>query len=304
MKRVLHALIVPISLLCMALLVIDQWRQIADVGWSIDPQLLILSLIGLLVLFFLDAFGWHLILRSLDQEIAAKQSIRIWILSSLTRYLPGGFWPYVSRASLAAEQGVGIATSSISLYIETLLLVASALAVGFPAFMGAAGIAVHPALVLVVLLACGALLHPKAISLLRLIPGRIGEAVATVRLPPLSRVIGLYIYYVLFWVLFGIVFVCFAYTIHPIPVSYWIHVGTTISLAFAIGFVLVFFPGGIGIREATLYFLLQPLLPHTACLLISIGSRLWIMLGEGLSLLLVSLWRRPRRATTSQSGGA
>lgn len=302
MKRVLHALIVPISLLGMALLVMDQWSQIADIGWSIDLQLLVVSLIGLVALFFLDAFGWHLILRSLDQEIAVKQSIRIWILSSLTRYLPGGFWPYVSRASLATEQGVGIATSTISLYIETLLLIASALAVGFPAFMGAAGIGVHPALVLVVILACGALLHPKAISLLRIIPGRPGKAIAAVRLPPLSRVLGLYMYYVLFWVIFGIVFVCFVYTIHPIPVSYWIYIGSTICLAFAIGFVLVFFPGGIGIREATLYFLLQPLLPHTACLLISIGSRLWIMLGEGLSLLLISVWKKPRRAPTSQSG--
>lgn len=302
MKRVLHALIVPLSLLCMVLLVVDQWRQIAGVGWSIDPQLLLLSLVGLLALFFVDAFGWHLILRSLDQEITAKQSIRIWILSSLTRYVPGGFWPYISRASLATEQGVRVATSTISLYIETLLLIASSLAVGFPAFMGAAGIAVHPALVLVVILACGALLHPKAISLLCLIPGRIGKAIATVRLPPLSRIIGLYIYYVLFWVIFAVVFVCFVYAVHPIPVSYWTHIGSTISLAFAIGFVLVFFPGGIGVREATLYFLLQPLLPHTACLLISIGSRLWIMLGEGFSLLLVLIWTGPRRTTTSQSG--
>ncbi len=304
MKRVLHALIVPISLLCMALLIIDQWRRIADLGWSIDPQLLVLSLIGLLVLFFLDAFGWHLILRSLDQQIAAKQSIRIWILSSLTRYLPGGFWPYVSRASLASEHGVGIATSSISLYIETLLLIASSLAVGFPALMGAAGIAVHPALVLIVILACGTLLHPKVISLLCLIPGRIGEAVATVHLPRLRRIIGLYIYYVLFWLIFAVVFVCFVYAIHPIPVSYWTHVGSTISLAFAIGFVLIFFPGGIGVREATLYVLLQPLLPHTACLLISIGSRLWVMLGEGFSLLLVLLWGGRHRTTTSQSGRA
>lgn len=304
MKRVLHALIVPLSLLCMTFLVIAQWRQIADVGWSIDPQLLIVSLVGLVALFFVDAFGWHLILRSLDQQIAAKQSIRIWILSSLTRYLPGGFWPYISRASLATEQGVGIATSSISLYIETLLLTASSLAVGFPALMGAAGVAVHPALVLLVVLACGTLLHPKAISLLSLIPGRIGEAMATVRLPPFSRIIGLYIYYVSFWLIFAVVFVCFVYAIHPISASYWAHVGSTISLAFAIGFVLVFFPGGIGVREATLYLLLQPLLPHTACLLISIGSRLWVMLGEGVSLLLVLLWRGPRRTTTSQSGRA
>jgi glycosyltransferase 2 family protein len=303
MKRVLHALIVPISLLCMALLIMGQWRQIADISWSIDSQLLILSLIGLIVLFFIDAFGWHLILRSLGQRITAKQSIRVWILSSLTRYLPGGFWPYVSRASLATEHGVGIASSSISLYIETLLLVASALAVGFPALMGAAGLHVHPALVLLVILACGALLHPKSISLLYFIPGSIGKAIATVRLPRLSHIIGLYIYYVLFWAIFAVVFVCFVNAIYPTPTSYWTHIGSTISLAFAIGFVLVFFPGGIGIREAALYFLLQPLLPHTACLLVSIGSRLWIMLGEGFSLLLVSLWGRPRSATTSQSGG-
>lgn len=299
MKRTLHTIVIALSLTFMAFLVLAQWKSIAAIDWPISLRLLFLSTIGILLLFFLVAFGWHLILRSLNQKITANQSIRIWILSSLTRYLPGGFWPYVSRTSLARDQGVDIATSSISLYMETLLLITSSLVVGFPALLGVAGIPVKPSFVLAVLLLFGAMMHPKAISLFRLMPGKIGQAIATVKLPSLSRIIGLYIYYVAFWVLFGAIFICFVYAIHPIPLGYWIHVGATIALAFSIGFVLVFFPGGIGVREATLFFLLQPLLPYTACLLISVGSRLWIILGEGLSVFLVLLWRRPNQKMAS-----
>lgn len=299
MRRTLNTVIIVVALGFMASVMMDQWNQITAIEWSVSPGLLSLSVLGILLLFFIDAYGWHLVLRYLDQTISVNQSIRIWLLSSLTRYLPGGFWSYLSRASMAADQGVGIAVSSISLYLETLLLITSSIAVGFPAILAVVGLPIKPSYAIAVLLICSMLLHPKVIALLRFVPGKVGTAMASVRLPSARRVIGLYLYYVLFWILFGIVFVGFVYAIYPVPPRYWIQIGASIALAFCVGFVLVFFPGGIGVREATLYFLLLPLLPHTACLLISVGSRLWVMLGEGLSLFLVLLWRRPGHQTSA-----
>lgn len=273
-------------------LVVDQWHHVAAIDWALSPGLFSIALLAIVALFFLDAYGWHLILKAMGQNLPAHQSIRIWILSSVTRYLPGGIWPYVSRASLAKEQGMAIPASSISLYIETLLLVTSSLAVGFPALLSAVDVPVSPVSALLIMIAFGLLMHPKIILLLRFIPGRIGKAIVSIQLPSLTHLAGLYIYYVVFWVLFGIVFVCFASAVYPIPYQNWIHVGSAIAFAFFSGFVIVFFPGGIGIREAILYVLLITSLPHPACLLISVGSRLWVMLGEGFSICLVLIWQR------------
>ena len=139
-------------------------------------------------------------------------------------------------------------------------------------------------------------MHPKIILLLRFIPGRIGDAIGSLKLPRISLIVTLYIYYVVFWVLFGFLFVCFVYAIYPVTYKSWIQVSSALALAFFSGFVIIFSPGGIGVREATLYLLLIAVFPHPVCVLISVGSRLWIMLGECFSVLIVLIWRRPHQA--------
>lgn len=295
MSRIFHITIVALSIALMAWIVVNQWNQFQAIYRSFNPYFFSAAFLGIIGLFLLDAYGWHLILKALSQSIPATQSISIWFLSSVTRYLPGGFWPYVSRASLAKNHGVDITTSSVSLYIETLLLATSSLAVGFPALLGAANVFITPLSALLIFIAFGFLLHPKIIMLLRFIPGKTGKAIISVKLPDLSCIAGLYFYYVMFWIFFGLIFVCFVYAFYPIPYKLWIHVGSALALSFFTGFVIVFFPGGIGIRETTLYLLLVAYLPHSASLLISIGSRLWFMLGEGLLIFLILIWKSPVR---------
>jgi len=233
-------------------------------------------------------------LQALNQSLPAILSIRIWILSSITRYLPGGFWPYVSRASLARDAGISLSASSISLYLETLLLAMSSLAVGLPALMGVADLPITPWTGGLTLVLFGLLIHPRIIALLRYVPGRIGRAMEKTELPGLAPLAKLYVFYVMFWFLFGICFVCLIHTVYPVPADQSIQAGSAIALSFFFGYILFFFPGGIGLREATLYLLLIGSFPHEVCLLISVGSRLWVMLGEALSILLVLAVGRPK----------
>lgn len=287
MKRTFHGLTIIASLAFMAYLLISQWNSIPETEITINLGLMVFSIFCLLILFLLDAYGWHLILRSLNQTINAQTSIRIWILSSVTRYLPGGIWPYIGRVSMSKKAGIEYSTSSVSLYIETLLLASSSLAVGFPALLGTTGIPVSPYAGLASLVLFGLAMHPKVIMLLGYLPGKIGKVFSSLKLPLIRHIFFLYIYYVIFWILFGVVFVCFVLSIYSVPSEHWIHVGSSIALGFSIGFIVIFFPGGIGIREATIYLLLAPTLTPAASALISVGSRIWVISGEALCLLLV-----------------
>jgi hypothetical protein len=47
-----------------------------------------------------------------------------------------------------------------------------------------------------------------------------------------------------------------------------------------IGFLAIFTPGGIGVREGVLVFLLSSIFPLPVSTLISLLSRLWMTLGE------------------------
>ena len=295
MRRLLQIGLAAVSIGFMAWIAARQWPQISAQARSFDPLLFLPALAGLIALFFMDAYGWHLILGALGQHPPLRASVRVWILSSVTRYLPGGVWAYLSRAALAREAGVDLAAAGMSLYLETLLVAASSLAVGLPALMAAADIGFHPWLAAVFLVLLGFLMHPRLLRLSRRLPGRVGRAFSVVPLPSLPKLIRIYIFYVVFWVLMGGVFFLFISSFHRLAPAQGVQAASALALAFFIGFVVFFFPGGIGIREATLLLLLSPILPPEVSVLAAVGSRLWIMLGEGLSLGLILLIGRGKR---------
>ncbi len=293
--KLIRYLIIILSLGFMAMMVMKLWPQLQKLDFELQAMPTAISLLLLIILFILDAYGWLHILSSLDHFPSTLPSIRIWLLSSVARYLPGGIWSYVSRAEMTHKQGVDLPSISVALYLETILLAASSFVVGLPALIIAGGFQLHWWYVL--LFSCLTLLifQPACLRQLQRLPGRVGKSFIAVSLPTFYQMIKLYAYYVFFWCLFGAAFVVFVNMFHPLSVQYWLPVGSCIALSFFAGFVMVFVPGGIGIRESVLYFLLEPLISAPGALLVSVGSRIWIMTGEALSLALAeALFQRQR----------
>lgn len=282
--------ILIISLIFMGIVIVGQWQNIIDIDWVFNGDILVVSLLGLIVVFFLDAFGWYLILRSLGVFLPVKQSISIWLISSLARYIPGGVWSYASRVSLATRQGVDMTSIGISLYLETLLLMSSAVAVGVPSLLSLAGFSLTIYQASLILLILGILMHPRVIMLLRFIPGRVGKAMLYASIPSFRIILYLYIYYVFFWIIFGFVFTSFVYSVHPIEMGQISILVSALAMSFFVGFVIVIAPGGVGIRESVLYLLLVGLFPSPLSLVIAVCSRIWIIIGELLSIGLSLVW--------------
>jgi glycosyltransferase 2 family protein len=285
--KLLNYLILPASLLFMAGVVVHQWDQIHQIDWVLAPLWLAFSFLALVIVFFFDAYGWHLILKALGGSVAPRNSIRIWMISSLSRYLPGGFWSYASRAGMAKAAGIDLGISSLSMYLETLLLIVSSLLVGLPALIRVAEFPLSGWRVTAVLFTVLLLLTPWLLFLLKKLPGRFGKKLSN--LPELSAItlILLLGYYLLFWVAFGGVFGLFIHAIYPLSDGDVVYAGSALALSFCVGFVVFFIPGGIGIRESALYILLLTFLPGTVSVLVAAGSRLWVMAGEFASVVLI-----------------
>ena len=294
-SRILHVSCVALALVFMAWLVVDHWNQIKLLNVTLRYDFLIGSLGVLVVLFFLDALGWHLILRSMGYQLDPARIVMIWMVSSLSRYIPGGVWSYFSRASMARDAGIKWTCCSISMYLETLLLTASSCAVGVPALLYISGLPVRVVDSVIVIVVLGLLLHPKVIKLGKYIPGRFGKVFEAMRLPSIRHTIMLYLYYVTFWCLFGLTFIGFVSAICEVPMDLWLPIGSSLALGFFVGFVMIFIPGGIGIRESVIYALCLAVFSPSEAVLIAISSRLWIMAGEFVSVLLaVVFFQRTR----------
>jgi hypothetical protein len=277
------------SLAFLAIAVAHQWQAIAGFEWTFRTDLLTLSLLALVVIFFLDAFGWHLVLAALGHRHDALCSIRVWLVSSLARYIPGGIWSYTSRAMLAKAEGVSLARASISLLLETLLLMTSSFAIGLSAILPTGNLPAVPAWAMAISLVTALLLHPRILSLLRFFPGIIGRTISQENLPGTRPMALLFGYYCFFWMAFGGVFVIFISAFHSTPPTHWLPLGGSLAFGFFWGFIFLFVPGGIGIRESAIYLLLLPFLPAPVCTVIAVASRLWIIAGEAISLFAVWL---------------
>ena len=294
-NRLLRRIFLLVALAFMACAMVQQWEAISRVGWTFRSDLLTVAIGGVVLVFLLDAYGWHLTLVALGQRIRVADSIRIWLVSSLARYVPGGIWAYAGRIHLAKEAGIGAAPAALSLTLETLLLIGSSFAAGFPSLLAGAELPLPPYVAVVAWIAFGFLLHPRALSQLRRLPGRLGSAFHQIALPQPRQMLFLYLYYLVFWLAFGLLFDCFVAAFYPLPPQAWLPVGSSLAMGFFVGFVAVVVPAGIGVRESVMYLLLLPYLPPPASMFISVSSRLWIMAGEFLCLALVMIESRIKR---------
>lgn len=294
LKNIFRPTLVLIALIFMLYIAIKQWQVLQNSGWSFEYSLFLPSVLGVTILIFLSVYGWNLTLAALGKDITFKKSLIIWAISFPTRYIPGGIWVYATRLSLAKTEGIDIPTNILSMYLETILTVIASITVGLVALYSTVNQPVHWEITLLIWLCSFILLHPKILTpILKLVKNNqflyISNSLNLLTLKKTSKLI---FYYTVYWILCCIFFLCFVLSIHWIEVKYWLLVGSSFALCYFFGFIIFFIPSGVGIRESALYLMLSPILPHEINLLVSVGSRLWLIAGELLFLLVTFIFHK------------
>lgn len=296
MKQALRWTVVALCLLFFLLAARQHAEALTALPSSIDAGWLMLSVLVLVPLFFLDALGWSLLLRVMGLRLAHWQAVRIWLFASVARYVPGVIWSYAGRAALAKTHGLAPADCTRSMLLEVVLMGMSAAIATAPLWHSY--MLWNPALpVLSVLVGilCLALLVFTTVGqrLLSAIGIRalLGDAPA--------RLLSLLCFYLGFWWLMALAFVLFAHALLPsLALSYQqtMLLGLSFPLSFFIGFITVIAPGGLGVREVSLYGLLLAMLPPPEALLLAVASRLWLMAAEAMAVAVAAV--TGRRAVT------
>jgi hypothetical protein len=99
--------------------------------------------------------------------------------------------------------------------------------------------------------------------------------------PPGMRVIlGLALGYAVYWVLTGLAFAALVRAMFPLPASDVPLAIAGYSASYAVGFLSLLTPGGLGVREGVLVLALAPVMPAGPALVVALVSRLWMMLFE------------------------
>lgn len=219
--------------------------------------------------------GWS----TLVTERVERAPFVAWCKTQVTRYLPGGIWAPLTRATTVKGRIRDKATAVVA---ENVIVLAAALGVGavwatvhHPYLLPAAALILAPAA------AAGWLERRSKVT-------KVG----------IVRTTGLYsVGYVTYGVSALLTQVAVSGVRTP---TYPLYVAGAACLAWAVGLVVVFAPGGVGVREVVYVWLLRGLYPHAQLQAAAVTSRLITILAELTVLSVISMprWGRSRSALT------
>jgi uncharacterized membrane protein YbhN (UPF0104 family) len=254
--------------------------------------------------YFVQMAAWALIMRSLHAPLRPQAVLEGYALAFLPRYIPGTVWGYLSRNEwLAQNHGVGYGVSTAASLIEAAMLLASAMTLGalywLPTYWPHP--LVMPAIITGALVAVALIWYVTPLLTARFSKGEAQPSSHnTGRQSALLWLVTTTLLYLLFWLLQGAALVAITHTLCgalTLPLS--AATGAS-ALSWAIGFLILFVPAGLGVREWSLGTLLVTFaaLPSGEATLLAVVSRAGLVAAEvlvlliGLNTQLLARWNR------------
>ncbi len=249
--------------------------------------------LGLCLLAYgVQVWAWALIMAGLGAPLGATDAARAYLLPFIARYIPGSVWGYLGRSEwLARHRDIGYALSGFASVVEAGLFVISALVIGAVHYAGGAlgwGIAASFAAV-----AAATWLLPASAKRLR--PAAWGQW----RIPSPPQIVTIAALYSLFWLLHGAVILLLARSLGG-ALDY-AAATAAYGLAWAAGFLVLFAPAGLGVRESALAtLLLRAGLEAHLVNIVAVVGRLAIVVAELILVVLGAALELRRRPVTRQ----
>jgi hypothetical protein len=262
---------------------------------EVDWGLLVLSSVVLLVAYLFSAGLWGLMVREIGgYEVGFVPALRVFFTANLGRYLPGKLWQIAGLAYLARGEGVPAGTATGAAVLGQAFSLAGATLLGAGVLLGS-GRGPGPGGGWVALVLLFVLIGATSPGILkRLLPlwFRLARQTAPGGFRPDHafgvRWMGLY---ALGWALQGLGFWVLARSfgfgltlLEGVPAY---------PAAYVAGYVALFAPAGVGIREGLLVVFLGPILGAGAAIL-ALAARLWATVVELVpALFLASGYLKP-----------
>ena len=241
--------------------------------------LFVASSLLLMIGYAISATNWAYIVNDLGgPQIPKADAIRLFMIANLGRYIPGKIWQIAGLTALAKDRGVppGTAVGAAVLGQGIALVAAAGLGIGLydailpPGYFGLISIVLIGSVV--VLATIPVSFKAGAQLWLRFMGSQ------TIDTPsPTSGLRWLLLYFVN-WIVYALAFwmmvASFDSDISLIPVA------AAFPAAYVLGYLMIFAPAGLGVREGFLIVFLSPHLGLGPSGVIAVVARLWTTLTE------------------------
>lgn len=257
-----------------------EWERISDRVSDLSPALVLAGAVATLAAKLALGENARVAAGRHGIDLTWAQATRLYNLSQLGKYVPGSVWQFVGRGVSYRERGARLGDIRDALLTESLWVIGGAAVVG----LALGGTAVLPAVASAVdgrtgvWLVAGTAVVVVAVLTVVAVRGRRARARAleyTRRAVPTPRAV---LTQALVWGLLGTGFWCFCLAA-DVSVS-WPYAVGLFSAAYALGFVVLLAPAGLGVRDAVLVAGLLPVTGAETGLLVAVVARLVYLLVE------------------------
>jgi len=263
----------------------ENWIQVKEASFAFEPFRFIGSTLLFSLCYFIQIGAWYLITVKLGIALSFSETLKTWFSSQLGKYLPGKVWLLLSRFYFYESKGKSKKAISVALYFETVTMVTAAALLFWASlflFRGADAYRLGresrgwELLFIPVFI----LLHPRILEkLFNRVLRWLGKDPVVLSLS-YRDVLWILFVCLVSWMAGGIGFYLFVDSVFPVPAGSVLYLMGALACSSVLGLIALFAPGGLGVREGVLVYLLTFTLPGSVAVVLSILTRLWMTLIE------------------------
>jgi glycosyltransferase 2 family protein len=257
---------------------IPRWEslQLSDRLGTLSGLWIITAAIVTLAYYVLGLLIWTIILRNLGSQPDFYMTARAYVYSLLPKYIPGNVAAHGLRTQLATQAGVPVLVSMKSFLLEAIFALGTAAVISIPGTTYYFPAVINPLTAWLVAAFVLLLIAVAAAGRYKL--NSINEFRLTEPHRRLTGYLNVFSLYLIFWFVFGVAHWCLANALSVYSVSQLPRLMVAVSASWALGFISIFAPAGLGVREAVLYFFVNSWMEQADIILFITLSRV-IMFG-------------------------
>ncbi|UCF70140.1 MAG: flippase-like domain-containing protein [candidate division WOR-3 bacterium] len=281
LRKVLAVVVVFVIFYFLITYLINNWQKIPFASLQFNITNLLLSFALLLVNFLLFIQGWKYIILRLGSKITFRTAFWIISLSQVAKYVPGGIWFALGRAYLGKAEKLGAGTIAVSVIIETgMTFLACILLLFLSVIFSRQLLHINTWFIVPLFIIFLILIQPSILNRL------MNTALKIFKRPAINldmsylQLLELSAYFIGFLIAQLIGFFFLVNSIYPTGMSKIFELSAAYLLSWMAGFVVIFAPGGLGVREGVMTILLSSILPPPLAIAISFLARVWLTVFE------------------------
>ncbi|MCL2819351.1 MAG: flippase-like domain-containing protein [Oscillospiraceae bacterium] len=289
LRLVIGIIVIFLTIVFFVMQVVNNWSELRETVFTINVWYAVCAVMFMVLTYCAHTYTWHCLINETHKatnQITLKQSMGVFNITNLTKYIPGKVWAYGIQMYILSKNGFSAAKV---LFVNVLLLLLTISIVCVAAFYYILFNFIYIDLLLkylivvvssIVCVLCLIYIEKALYLLIKIIKKVVKRDFSIIVVPRQQILKAIFILVIshTFFIL-SVVFICFATGIEH-NIRYCIEIGFIGVISSIIGFFALFAPGGLGVQEASMYALLITKFGITVAVLLPIILRMIILISD------------------------